>query len=168
MIKKLFCQAKSIILCNPSEAVKKSTQEPNRKDGWIGEALERNLWKVKHCAISLHKHTSLATWPVAGNLNERFLKFWKSTRPFGTKLDETNFSTASQLWSEILSLDQGGLFGENLEPKTMDSFVLEAPVGIVLRDEQEMNPERGSKKKESLAKTGSFHPCFMERKMPSS
>ncbi len=41
-------------------------------------------------------------------------------------------------------------------------------MGIILRDEQEINPERGSKKKESLAKRGSFHLRFMERKMPSS
>ena len=41
-------------------------------------------------------------------------------------------------------------------------------MGIILRDEQEINPERGSKKKESLAKRGSFHVRFMERKMPSS
>jgi hypothetical protein len=40
-------------------------------------------------------------------------------------------------------------------------------MGIVLRNEQEMNPERGSKKKELLAKRGSFHPRYMEHKMPS-
>ena len=112
---KKFCQPRIAKRGNASEAVKKSTQGPNRKDGWIGEALERNLWKVKHCAISLHKHTSLSTWPIAGNLNERFLKFWKSTRPFGTKLDETNFFTASQLWPEIVSQDRCGLFRENLK-----------------------------------------------------
>ena len=56
----------------------------------------------------------------------------------------------------------------DLQHETVDSFVLEAPMGIVLRDEQKINPERGSEKKESLAKRGSFHLCFMERKMPSS
>jgi hypothetical protein len=32
---------------------------------------------------------------VTLNLNERILKLWKSTRPFGTKVDESNFFTAS-------------------------------------------------------------------------
>ena len=50
----------------------------------------------------------------------------------------------------------------------MDSFGLEASMGIVLRDEQEINPERGSKGEESLAKRGSFHLRFKENKMPSS
>ena len=27
------------------------------------------------------------------NLNERILKLWKSTRPLGAKVDETNFFT---------------------------------------------------------------------------
>ena len=66
-----------------------------RKDGWIGEALERNLWKLKHCALSSLKHISLLPWHVTLNLNERILKLWKSTCPFGTKVDETNFSPPS-------------------------------------------------------------------------
>jgi hypothetical protein len=32
---------------------------------------------------------------VTLNLNERILKLWKSTRPFGTKVDESNFFTPS-------------------------------------------------------------------------
>jgi hypothetical protein len=33
-------------------------------------------------------------WQVTLNLNERILKLWKSIRPSGTKVDETNFFTA--------------------------------------------------------------------------
>jgi hypothetical protein len=32
---------------------------------------------------------------VTLHLNERILKLWKSTHPFGTKVDENNFFTAS-------------------------------------------------------------------------
>jgi len=68
----------------------------NGKDGWIGEALERNLCKLNHCAVSSLKYISLSPWLVTLNLNERILKLWKSTRPFGTKVDESNFFTASE------------------------------------------------------------------------
>jgi hypothetical protein len=35
-------------------------------------------------------------WRVTLNLNERILKLWRSTRPFGTKVDESNFFTAPE------------------------------------------------------------------------
>ena len=59
-----------------------------------------------------------------------------------------------------------GLLG--LQHSTVDSFVLEVPMGIVLKEEQEMNPERDSKKKDPLAKRDSFHLRLMGRNMPSS
>jgi hypothetical protein len=46
--------------------------------------------------------------------------------------------------------------------------VLEALMGIVLKEEQEINPERDSKKKDSLAKRGSFYLRLKERNMHSS
>jgi hypothetical protein len=41
------------------------------------------------------EHTSFLQRQVALNLNERILKLWESTRPFGTKVNETNFFTPS-------------------------------------------------------------------------
>ena len=58
-----------------------------------------------------------------------------------------------------------GLFG--LQPSTMDSFVLEAPMGTVLKEEQEIDPGRDSKKKDSSGKRGSFHLHLMQRSMSS-
>ena len=55
----------------------------------------RNLWKLNHCAVSLLNHISLLPWRVTLNLNERILKLWRSTRPFGTKVDGSNFFTGS-------------------------------------------------------------------------
>jgi hypothetical protein len=55
----------------------------------------RNLWKLNHCAVSSLNHISLLPWRVTLNLNERILKLWKSTRPFGIKVDKSNFFTAS-------------------------------------------------------------------------
>ena len=59
-----------------------------------------------------------------------------------------------------------GLLG--LQHSTVDSFVLEAPMGIVLEEEREINPGRDSKKKDPRAKRGLFHLRLMERNMPSS
>jgi len=50
---------------------------------------------LKHCAVSSLKHIFLLSWQVTLNLNERILKLWKSIRPSGTKVDETNFFTPS-------------------------------------------------------------------------
>ena len=41
-----------------------------------------------------------------------------------------------------------------LQHSTVDSFMLEAPMGIVLKEEQEINPERDSSKKGLSAKRG--------------
>jgi hypothetical protein len=41
-----------------------------------------------------------------------------------------------------------------LQHSTVDSFMLEAPMGIVLKEEQEINPERDNKKKDLLPKRG--------------
>jgi hypothetical protein len=61
----------------------------------MGEALERNLWKLKYCTIPPLKHVFLLPWQMTLNLNERILKLWKSTRPPGMKVDEINFFTPS-------------------------------------------------------------------------
>ena len=52
-----------------------------------------NLWKLNHCAASSLNHISLLPWPVTLNLKERILKLWKSTRPFGAKVDKSIFFT---------------------------------------------------------------------------
>ena len=54
-----------------------------------------------------------------------------------------------------------------LQHQTVDPFVLEAPMGTVLRREGEMNTENGEQKEHSLDKRGSFHLRFEERKMLS-
>ncbi len=68
----------------------------SRKDGWIGEALERNLWKLGHCATSLLNCIIFLILAGDLNLNERIVKLWKSTHPFRTKVDESNFFTPSE------------------------------------------------------------------------
>ena len=74
----------------------------NGKDGWIGEALERNLCKLNHCAVSSLKYISLSPWRVTLNLNERILKLWRSNWSFGTKVGESDFFTASGGFMGIL------------------------------------------------------------------
>ena len=47
-------------------------------------------------AITLLKPISFLLWQVTFNLSEHILKFWKSTRPSGTKGDKTNFLKPSE------------------------------------------------------------------------
>jgi len=47
-------------------------------------------------------HISLLLWRVTFNLNERILKLWRSNCPFGAKVGESDFFTASGGFMGIL------------------------------------------------------------------
>jgi len=51
------------------------------------------------------------------NLNERILKLWKSTRPSGTWVDETNFFTPSDGLRQKIFNSQKGKLTQGFKPR---------------------------------------------------